>query len=111
MKNLTKSIFIAALACSSIGFANAASEFVAGNNNAGTEVCIAAAQGSRLKLLKTLNESGVSKRYVVKNVKCNEQDFITFVEQYGNNVEKINNFMTNGAYSENLEMRNLVVSR
>jgi hypothetical protein len=102
MKNLTKSIAIIALACSSIGFAQAANEFVATNNTTDTEICVAAAEGNRLKLLKTLKDASLSKNYVVENVQCNELSFVDFVEQYSKESTKINKFITNGKYMNNL---------
>ena len=100
MKILTKSIAIIALTCSSIGAVNAANEFVAGNQSMDTEICLVAAEGNRLKLLKTLKDAGLSKRYVAEKVQCNNLSFVDFVEQYSNNVEKINNFITNGKYMD-----------
>ena len=102
MKKLTQSIAIIALTVGSIGLANAQSDFVAGNNSADTEICITAAEGNRLKLLKTLQDTGMSKRYVAEKIQCNELSFVDFVEQYGKNVDKINNFITKGKYSENI---------
>lgn len=99
MKNLTKSIVIIAFACSSIGVANAASEFVAADKTTGTEICVVAAEGNRLRLLKTIKDAGLSKRYVAEEMRCNHLNFIDFVEQYGQDVVKINNFITNGKYS------------
>jgi hypothetical protein len=102
MKKLTQSLVIIALTVGSIGLANAQNDFVAGNNSSDTKICIIAAEGNRLKLLKELQDTGMSKRYVAEKIQCNELSFVDFVEQYGNNVDKINNFITNGKYSKNI---------
>lgn len=107
MKTLTQTIAIITLTCSSISFAHATNEFVAKNQTADTGICVAAAEGNRLKLLKTIKDAGLSKRYVAEKVQCNELSFVDFVEQYGNNVEKINRFMTNGKYMNKQVIANL----
>lgn len=107
MKTLTKTIAITALTLSSIGFANANPVLVPGNDYVTTELCLIASQGNKTKLVNAIKKAGLTKRFVAQNVKCNEQNFVEFVEQYGSNVTKINNYLTGGAYSEGTEMPDL----
>jgi len=108
MKTFTKTIVIAALTVSSIGFANAANILVPADGYVTSDLCVVASQGSKAKLAKAIKKAGLTKRYVANNVQCNEQNIITFVEQYGSNVEQINNFMTHGDYNKTAEMPDLV---
>ncbi|MDO6693547.1 DUF3718 domain-containing protein [Aliiglaciecola sp. 3_MG-2023] len=100
MNTLTKSIAISVLAISSIGLANAANVIVPTDNSITTKLCVAATKGSKAKLSKAINDSRLSKRFVVENVKCNELDLVNFVEQFGENPEKMNSFLTSGKYNK-----------
>lgn len=107
MNTLTKAISITALTLSSIGLATASTVMVPTDNYVTTKLCVVASEGSKAKLSKAIKKTGLSKRYVVSNVKCNELNLISFIEQYGSNVEKMNNFLTNGKYSNNAEVANI----
>ena len=108
MKNIAKTIAIATLTLSSIGFAHANPILVPGDDYVTTELCLIASQGNKTKLVNAIRNAGLKKHYVAQNVKCNEQNIVEFVEQYGSNVSKINNYLTGGAYSEVAEMPDLV---
>ena len=108
MKTLTKTFAIAALTVSSMGFAQANPILVPGDDYVTTELCLIASQGNKAKLVNAIKNAGLTKRYVAQNVKCNEQSFVDFVEQYGSNVSKINNYLTGGAYGEGTDMPDLV---
>jgi glutamine cyclotransferase len=107
MKTLTKAIAITTLTLSSIGLASASNVMVPANNYATTKLCVVASEGSKVKLLKAIKEAGLSKNYVAENVKCNELNIVAFIEQYGSNVEKMNNFLTSGKYSNYIEVANV----
>lgn len=107
MKTFTKTIVIAALTFSSIGFASATTEFVPADDYVTTKLCLVASQGNKAKLSRTIKDSGLSKRYVAQNVKCNEQNIVAFVEQYGNDAENINNFLTSGKYGDDMMLNKL----
>ncbi|MFT2090174.1 DUF3718 domain-containing protein [Paraglaciecola sp. 2405UD69-4] len=104
MNTFTKIIATSVLTISSIGMANAATEYVAADDYVTSKLCVTATEGSKLQLAKAIEKTGLSKRYVVKNVTCNNQDIITFVEQHGTNVDNINNYLTAGKYSNNVEV-------
>lgn len=101
MKTFTKTIAITALTLSSIGFANASSVIVPSDDYITTNLCVVATEGSKAKLSNAIKKSGLSKNFVAKKVKCNELNIIAFIEQYGSNVEKMNNYLTSGKYSNN----------
>ena len=107
MKTITKTIAIATLTLSSIGFAHANPILVPADDYVTTELCLIASQGNKTKLDNAIRKSGLKKRYVAQNVKCNEQNIVEFVEQYGSNVTTINNYLTGGTYSEATEMPDL----
>jgi hypothetical protein len=107
MNTLTKAIAITTLTLSSIGLASASNVIVPADNYVTTKLCVAASEGSKVKLLKAIKNAGLSKHYVAENVKCNELNIVAFIEQYGSNVEKMNNFLTSGKYSNNTEVANL----
>jgi hypothetical protein len=107
MNTLTKAFAITTLTLSSIGLASASNVIVPSDNYVTTELCVVASEGSKIKLFKAIKKAGLSKNFVTENVKCNELNFIAFIEQYGSNVEKMNNFLTNGKYSNNAEVANV----
>ncbi|MEP1554768.1 DUF3718 domain-containing protein [Paraglaciecola sp.] len=104
MNTLTKIIATSVLTLSSIGMASAATEYVAADDYVTSKLCVVATEGSKLRLSQAIKKSGLSKNYVAENVTCNNQKLVTFVEQHGTNVEDINNFLTAGKYSSNIEV-------
>ena len=107
MNTLTKAITITALTLSSIGLASASNIMVPTDSYVTTKLCMVASEGSKAKLSKAIRKSGLSKHFVAANVKCNELNLVNFIEQYGTNVEQINNFLTNGKYRNNTVVANL----
>jgi hypothetical protein len=107
MNTLTKAIAITTLTLSSIGLANASKVIVPTDNYVTTKLCVVASEGNKTKLFRAIKKAGLSKHYVTENMKCNEMNLISFIEQYGTNVEKMNNFLTNGKYSNNADVANV----
>ena len=107
MNTLTKAITVTTLTLASIGLASASNEIVPADNYVTTKLCMVASEGSKAKLSKAIKKSGLSKHFVAANVKCNELNMVNFIEQYGTNVEQINNFLTSGKYSNNAVVANL----
>ncbi|MEP4298939.1 MAG: DUF3718 domain-containing protein [Paraglaciecola sp.] len=103
MNTFTKIIATSVLTLSAIGMANAATEYVAADDYMTSKLCVAATEGSKLKLSKAIEKTGLSKRFIVENVTCNNQEMTSFVEQHGTNVDNINNYLTAGKYSQNQE--------
>lgn len=70
-----------------------AATFEATNNYVTTQICIAAAEGHRARLYKTIQESGLSKSFVTNKVKCNNQNITAFVAKHGRSPDAINNML------------------
>lgn len=92
---------------STVGVAHAASKVVAGDDYITSKICVAAAGKSSIKLHSVIKYSGLSKSYVVENVKCNDQNILAFVQEFGDAPEKINNSLTNGKYSTHVRITDL----
>jgi hypothetical protein len=113
MNTLTKAFAITTLTLCSIGLASASNVIVPADNYVTTKLCVVASEGSKSKLFRAIKKAGLSKNFVTENVKGNELNFIAFIafiafiEQYGSNVAKMNNFLTNGKYSNNAEVANV----
>ena len=107
MNSFTKAISVTAIILSSIGLASASNVMIPADNYVTTKLCLVASEGSKTRLSKAIKNSGLSKHYVTQNVKCNELNLVNFIEQYGSNVEQINNFLTNGKYSNHAVVANL----
>ena len=101
MNTLTKTIAVTALTLSSIGLVSASNVVVPADDYVTTNLCVVASEGNKTKLSRAIRKAGLSKNFVAKNVKCNELNITAFIEQYGSNVEKMNDFLTNGKYSNN----------
>ncbi|MEP2650717.1 MAG: DUF3718 domain-containing protein [Paraglaciecola sp.] len=104
MNTFTKIIATSILTLSSIGMANAATEYVAADDYVTSKLCVVATEGSKMRLSQAIEKTGLTKRFVVENITCNNQNLITFVEQHGTNVDNINNYLTAGKYSSNVEV-------
>ena len=48
-----------------------------------------AASGNRAALHVAIRDTGYSKKHIARSVRCNSDDMISFVQQYGKNVEGI----------------------
>jgi hypothetical protein len=96
MKTLTKVLTTLTLSLSISGIVNA-STFIAKDNSITTELCMAAASGNRVAMHKAIQNSRLSKSYVVYNVKCNTQNITDFVSQYGKSPERMNTLINQGS--------------
>ncbi len=92
MNTLTKVLTTLALTVTVAGAANAA-KLVASDNYVTTDLCIKAAKGSKIVLLKAIKSSGLSKSFVVNNVKCNDSHITYFVAKHGNKPEAMNDML------------------
>lgn len=66
-------------------------ELRAADKTSFTQLCMTAVSGNRAATHNAIKESGYSKNFVINNVQCNSKDMITFIQQYGNNVESMVN--------------------
>jgi len=95
MKTITKVLATLTMSLTLASVANA-SNLVATDNQVSTELCMIAAQGSRAKLHNAIKDSGLSKSFVVYNVKCNDKNITEFVAQHGKSPKKINTLLNKG---------------
>jgi len=85
--NILNSIAVISTLSAGIVFSSQAVELKAGDNSTFTELCITAASGNRAATYNAIKASGYSKTFVVNNVQCNSADMISFIQQYGENID------------------------
>ena len=81
MKKLTKVLAATILSFSAVA-ANAA-DVVPADEQVSSELCAVATQGNKFKMRDAIEASKLDKQFIVENVKCNDQDFVSFVAQHG----------------------------
>ncbi len=97
MNAMTKILTTLTLSLTVTGIANA-SNLVATNDSISTELCMTAAAGNRVAMQKAIKQSGLSKSFVVYNVKCNDQHITEFVAKHGRAAEKMNALLNHGRH-------------
>ncbi|WP_286235248.1 DUF3718 domain-containing protein [Thalassotalea sediminis] len=83
-------------------------KLTAGDKSTSTKICMSAASGSRIALLKSVEQSGYSRQYIYKNLACNELPVTDFVAQYGKSPEKINAMLSRGQYKGQVTIQDVV---
>ncbi len=106
-QKMTKTLTAIAFTLSTVGVANAATKVVAADDYITSKICVAAAGDNRTKLNSAIKDSGLRKKYVVENVKCNDQNILAFVQEFGDAPEKMNNSLTNGKYTTHVRITDL----
>lgn len=106
MNTFTKTIATLTIALSSIGAANAAS-IVPENNSITSNLCATAASGNRAAMHNAIKESGLSKSFVVYNVKCNDESITSFVKNYGKSPEKMNMLLQQGRHKGQVSIHDI----
>jgi len=107
IKNTATFIATITLSIAAISSANAATEHYAADDQASSKICVAATTGSKFKLGNAIDNAQVDKKFVVKSVKCNGQDILSFVAANGKNVNKVSNFLTQGKFNDILTVAKL----
>ena len=95
MNNLSKVLATMTMPLAIAGMANA-SELVAADNSVSTKLCMAASQSSRITMLNAIKGSGLSKSYIIYNVKCNDQNITDFVALHGKSPIKMTTLLNQG---------------
>ncbi len=95
MKTFTKVLATLTLSLSVAGMANA-SILIAKDSSVSTELCMKAASSNKFALNKAIKSSGLSKSFVVNNIKCNEKNITEFVSQHGKSPVKMNALLNQG---------------
>jgi predicted RNase H-like nuclease len=85
--------------------AQANTQFEAADDAITSEICVIAANGNKMNLHKAIRDSGLTRGFVEDSVTCNQLPIVEFVEQYGENVAKINRYITAGDYTGTLISR------
>lgn len=78
-------LMVSALVSMSLGMAataNASVELVPADGSASTKICIAAAEGNKFKVDRSIEYAGVTKRYVNQEMTCNGMPIKDFAAQY-----------------------------
>lgn len=106
MKTFTKILTTLTVSLAIVGGANATS-FEPTNNSATTQVCVAAAKGSKINLRKTIKENRLTNQYVANKVFCNDLHIMKFVNVYGKSPEKINGMLSQYRNDKRVEITDL----
>jgi hypothetical protein len=109
-QKITKTLTVIVLTLSTISVANAASKVVAADDYITSKICVAAVGESKIQLRNVIEDSGLNKRFVVKNITCNDQNILEFVQEYGEKPKKMVNVLTNGKYNANVNITDLAAN-
>jgi len=79
------------IALISLGMATAAQagSFTAADKSISTDLCMAAISGNRAEMHNEVKASGLSLKFIADNVKCNGENILSYVQQYGQNSAKM----------------------
>ena len=80
-----KKLSIAVLMTTSFIASTQAADVVAANNSEFTQLCVTAAAGNRAAMHNEILASGYSRSFVTKNVQCNGENIVSFIEHNGKN--------------------------
>lgn len=106
MKNLTKSL--TAVIFSFSAMAASASDVVPADDQISSKLCATATQGNKFKMRDAIAASKLNKQFIVENVKCNEQDFVAFVAQYGDKPDAMINMLVPATRNNDVTIIDLV---
>jgi hypothetical protein len=84
-----KKIVITSSMVLGVSFSVQASNLKAADSSIATELCLTAASGNRAAMFNEIKESGKSLNFIAKNITCNGENILAFVEQYGNNSQNM----------------------
>ena len=76
-----------------------ATEVIAADSSKFTKLCMVALNGNRAALHSNIKASGYSQDYIVSNLRCNGDNILTFVEQYGKNTDSMLRILNRGERS------------
>jgi len=86
-----------------------AQTFEATDDAISTQICIAAAEGNKARLNRTIANFRLNKTFVANKIKCNGQDITTFVAQHGKSSENIVAMLNK--YLENKDTHNIKLAK
>jgi len=100
MNKFTKIAITLTFTFSFIGQASA-NNHIQADNTISTQLCAAAINGNRAVMFNAIKASGYSKQFVVNNIKCNNKDLMSFIEQYGHASAAMKKMLTTGINIKN----------
>ncbi|MGV2873913.1 DUF3718 domain-containing protein [Colwellia sp. E150_009] len=109
-QKMIKALTVITLTLSTMGVANATSNVVTADDYVTSKICVAAAGESKIKLRNVIKDSGLSKRFVVNKVTCNDQNILEFVQEYGDKPEVMLNVLTKGKYNAKVNITDLAAN-
>ena len=80
-----KKLSIAVLMTTGLIASAQAADVVAANKSGFTQLCVTAAAGNRAAMHNEILASGYSRSYIAKNVQCNGENIVSFIEHNGKN--------------------------
>ncbi|MCJ8320145.1 MAG: DUF3718 domain-containing protein [Colwellia sp.] len=86
-----KKLSIAVLMTTGLIASAQAADIKSANNSLSTKLCVAAAAGNRAAMHNEIKASGYSSNFVAKNVQCNGENIISFIEHNGKNADAMIN--------------------
>lgn len=78
-----KKIVIATLVITGFSIQAHASDLVAADQSIATDLCLTAASGNRAAMVNQMKASGKSMQFIAKNINCNGENILAFVERHG----------------------------
>lgn len=82
MKKIAFVVSIVGMSMGLSGLAQASTTAVAADQSASTKICMAAIQGNKIRFDQAIKNSGLTKRYVVNELKCNGLPVSEFAEKF-----------------------------
>ena len=99
MKVLAKTLAVVGLFSGLTGAAMATPELYV-DDAASSKICVTAATGDKFALRSAIKDAGLTKQYVENKITCNDLPIVSFVAQYSEDPQSVNDFITSGRYSE-----------
>jgi hypothetical protein len=80
--NIKKMALVTCVAAS-FSMTTHATDLVAADQSIATDLCLTAASGNRAAMVNQMKASGKSMQFIAKNIHCNGENILAFVDQHG----------------------------
>lgn len=84
-----KKVMFTTLVAAGLSVSAQASSLQSADESIATNLCMTAASGNRAAMHNEIKASGKSVQFVAKNITCNGENILAFVESHGKNSQKI----------------------
>ncbi|WP_286234580.1 DUF3718 domain-containing protein [Thalassotalea sediminis] len=91
-----KKVLLASVMVSGVVATAQAEKLTASDGTIETSLCMAAVNGNRAVMHNQIKASGYSKQFVAKNVECNGENILAFVEKHGKRSDIMINMIDRG---------------